>query len=269
MKIAGADSKAWGLSLIRSEDLLNLPARKEPFFYDWGDLIEPLTDEQDLFFEPNSFFLEFFYEPPKGALGQSPAGSLYALLEHLGAQGSDEIALETSYKATRAKIVKIKEVQTLGASCGRFSVIFREAPLQVPSFPSDLKRVDKEGLRVNGYPLQENTGLILSECKEAREIPPLRKSALSIYKRSALSVFRENAHLFLKLHGFYESPAQLSYHVERFKAMMGSPGIKNIRYKGFLYGAYLTSGIKVKLLSETLTCCELSLEVSDKIPLEC
>ena len=62
MKFNGTNTTALGLLVSKTTGFFDMPDRGSPVVYDWGDSLQPLLDDEDIFWKALTMTVEFIYD---------------------------------------------------------------------------------------------------------------------------------------------------------------------------------------------------------------
>tara|TARA_R110002020_G_scaffold318905_4_gene534529 strand:- start:1096 stop:2313 length:1218 start_codon:yes stop_codon:yes gene_type:complete len=211
---------------------LDMPARQGETFYDWGDEIEPLISEEDIYFGTRRIIIEAFY---RGSDWYSSA----KVLEQI----TTEETLSTEYgdfqvKLNQVKILKdYKGVKTL-------SIEFLELNPNLSGALANVAQLD--GVRLDGHDLFSEFGLLV-ENVNGFDAPELKAAQQTTDKINALSEFRQPPEINVKVNGIYASKAEMSAKITELNKLFAKEGLRHFVYGGYGYQCYCTEGYKITI----------------------
>jgi len=221
-----------GITVQFMTGYLDMPARQGETFYDWGDEVEPLVSENDIYFGTRKIIVEAFY---KGTDWYNSAKALEEI--------TTEETLSTDYgdfqvKLNQLKILKdYKGVKTL-------SLEFIELN---PNLSGALPNVSQlDGIRLDGHDLFSEFGLLV-ENVNGFDAPELKASRETTDKTNALSEFRQTPEINVKVNGIYASKAEMSTKITELNKLFAKEGLRHFVYAGYGYQCYCTDGYKITI----------------------
>lgn len=238
MIINGNDAKNWGILVVASQGFFDMPSRANPFFYDWGDEIQPLVDEKDLFWKSMTFVVDCIYD--QRITGNSFDQTMDAL------KALEEFQLEQSFASGGNGVFTVKmdsaiKVKQAGPLV-KFSMVFFN---RVPEFTGSVPAPSDSGTSIGGFSFSQ-FGLILSSKEDFISLASLKASKETTYMSDPKkSLVRGLNEITLNCWIVGNDQTDLIKKLSEFRTMLASPGLKVLKYGGYTKNVFLSSGFKV------------------------
>ena len=239
--INGQPYSYYGLVFTKAEGLLNMPSRLGDVVYDWGDFIQPLVDEADIYWKEREFKIDVFFN------GNNNSISLKESLSRLESLPK-EFVLNTNYgdfTVNLKNVVKTKEYKSGGFA--KLRLVFVE---NNPKFTSVAlgSPVGGNGIQIDGFDFYNDFEIIVSEVKQIDDIPLLKKSNITVFEKSKLySEFRKLDIIQLSCAKIYSDQTELKETTEKFKKLLSQKGYRILTYKDKNYNCFISEGFTVKV----------------------
>lgn len=196
MTIDGTNTKAWGMVPVHVQGAYDMPNRKPPYFYDWGDTKDILLGPTYKAWEPRQIRVRFMYDSRQRTLPPLGANQVDAFIQQY-AEAADLTLVTSDAEGTIGQAtVKVQEVVEHVKYAGgveRFTMVFRE---RVPAFNGVVPGTKSVGsVSIDGYGLGQFSAKIikvrglsnLPSAKQSRRTTYLEATDLQAYRN--LGVF--------------------------------------------------------------------------------
>jgi len=211
---------------------LDMPARQGETFYDWGDEIEPLISEDDIYFGSRKIIIEAFY---KGSDWYNSAKQLEEV--------TTKETLSTPYGDFQVKLYQLKILKDY-KGVKTLSIEFVQLN---PDLSGPLPNVSQlDGIRLDGHDLFSEFGLLV-ENVNGFNAPELKSARETSDKLNALSEFRQPPEINVKVNGIYASKADMQTKVTELNRLFAKEGLRHFVNAGYGYQCYCTDGYKVSI----------------------
>ncbi|MBS9774575.1 MAG: hypothetical protein KGV59_05395 [Tenacibaculum sp.] len=236
-KINNKPLKYYGLVLMNYEGILNMPSRLGDTFYDWGDYLQPLVNDEDIFWSAKDFVLNVFFDT---RLTNKSLSEVINELKRLG-----EFNLNSKYGNYK---VTIKEIRTQRYVSGnaKLNIYLNE---RLPKFTDKLKpaKSGKE-LSIDGYDLRSSFGFVVNSIKTLDYLPELKPLNITTFNTSSpFSDFRGFKTFEFQITKSFSDSSELTETTEQFKKILSKSNFRNVISQGKTYKCFLTNGFDVKI----------------------
>lgn len=211
---------------------LDMPARQGETYYDWGDEIEPLVSENDIYFGSRKIIVEAFFKGENWF-------SAFTQLESI----TTEETLSTVYGDFQAKLNQIKVLKDY-KGVKTLNIEFIELNPDLSGALPNVSQID--GIRIDGHDLFSEFGLLIENVK-GFDAPELKESRETSNKINALSEYRQPPEIEVKVNGIYASKAEMKSKISELNKLFAKEGLRHFVNKGDGYQCYLTDGHKVTI----------------------
>lgn len=210
---------------IEWQGLWDMPNRTGETFYDWGDELQPLTDDEDIVWNSRKFKLKALFDKRITDKTFKQKKAEIAALE--------KITLHTPLRDCEVWVEDFK-VTFENSLCAVCEFSFYEPK---PVFQSVLPAKSNIGITIDGYSLSKDLG-ISCVLKNETLLAGLKDEATTVFgSGKTKSKYREFQEI--ELHCFSKDVAKIQYIISR-------NGLREIKYEGKSYICFFTKGFKVK-----------------------
>lgn len=241
--INGQPFKYYGLIPIKNFGFLDMPSRVNETVYDWGDEIEPLVDEGDLFWGSRVFKTEFLYDSRLTNFTFKEVINQLSVL-------NDFIVLENQFGTFNVKLKEAIKTKNYNDSFVAYDFLFTE---EKSSFISEKPvAIGGTGISIDEYDLFNDFGVLVKSVKSNDNIPSLKISNVTVETPiTVLSNYRELKKIEFDcviIRDGNEVP-----NINNLKKILSGSGLRSISYKNNLYSSFLTEGFNVSIKRKTLS----------------
>lgn len=235
MKINDKSYAYYGFVPIRHTGFLDMPSRLGETYYDWGEFIEPLVHEDDIFWQARELVIEVLYDQRLSSL--SFRESISELASFKG-----YMLLENIYGIQEVKFREAKKVLHPNDSIVTYRLTFEEShPTVTMVVPEAL---GGPGISIDGYSLANDFGALVQSVLLYDDVASLKASPKTTYDpQKELTDFRMFKRLEIKCvtlssDGFVER-------IKNLQSVLGAPDLRKVVYNGVEYTSFITEGFKV------------------------
>lgn len=240
MKFNGTNTESWGLLVSKTTGFFDMPDRVSPVIYDWGDTLQPLLDEEDIFWKSLSITVEFVYD--SRITGNTYEQTMTAL------KALDEFEIEQTFASGgngvfTVRVQSSQKEQTFGPLTKATVVLYN----RVPTFTGTLPSANDSSSSIGGYSFSQ-FGLVVSSKLNFRGLGELKQSKETTYmsdtKKSAVRGLNQ---LSIDCWIVGSNTADLIKKVAEFKKLLSLPDAKVLKYAGKTKNVFLSNGFKVEV----------------------
>ncbi len=228
---------------IEWQGLWDMPSRKGETVYDWGDELQPLTDDEDIVWNSRNFTLRALFD--KRILGND-FEQKKAKIAALG-----KFTLSTPFRDCEVWVeeFRILSENSISAIC---EFKFYE---QSPRFEAVLPTPSNYGSTIDGYSLYKDLGIyfVFNDDKQLAKLKDLGKTVFN--KGKGKSEYREFPEVTLNC---------FSKDVSKIQKILSKSGLRELRHKGKTYKCFFTKGFKINKRTNGFIY-EIKLSVSEII----
>ena len=239
--INGQPYSYYGIIFSKSEGLLNMPSRLGDVVYDWGDFIQPLVDEEDIYWKAREFKIDVLFDGNRHGINLKEALSRLSALPK-------EFLLNTDYgdfTVNLKNVVKSKEYA--GGGFAKLKLVFSEND---PQFTNNSlgTSVGGNGVLIDGFDLYNDFEILVSDVKLIDNIPLLKQSNITVFENSKpYTGFRKLDTIQLSCAKLYSDKNQLRETTEKFKKLLSQKGYRILTYKNKNYNCFISEGFAVRV----------------------
>ena len=239
MIIDGQTLNYFGLMLLDIKGPLDMPSRLGATFYDWGDTIEPLVHEDDLFWKSRDIVCEFYFDGVKHSLTKSQLITRLNGITH-------HTLIQTNYGNYNVNLKEVKEVKSYSNTSGKFQITFYE---RIPGFlNTPIGEADDLGdYRIDGYGLSSFFGFIVSKITGLNAIQTKSLSNTYYNQSNNISVHNNLKTIQILCYKVFTTRTELKTQVEKLNKILSNSGLRTIHIKGTDYSGFLKDGFKVTI----------------------
>jgi len=235
MMINGKPYSYYGFVPIIHTGFLDMPARLGETYYDWGDHIEPLVHEDDIFWQSKQLVIEVLFDQRLTSL--SFRQSISELTSHKGYMFLQNIygSQEVKFKDAHKKLHPNDNIVT-------YRLVFDEFETNVDRTVN--AAIGGSGILIDGYSLARDFGVLVQKVEFYDDVASLKTSKKTSYNpKKELTDFRTFKYLqirctVLKTDGYIDRLKDL-------KSILGAPDMRKVVYNGVEYTCFFTDGFKV------------------------
>lgn len=233
-KINGQFLSYYGFKLIKYRNLLNMPSRLGDVFFDWGNEIEPLVHQEDLFWDEKDIFCEVFFD------GIRFNKNLNEVLESL--EILKETTLETRYGLINVSLKEVIDVKKYDNYKATLTLVFNDkSPLLNNTLPAALGGTD---ITIDGYSFLKDFNIILKKGTVIDEIPELTKSEETKHVvKSGYSKTRSWNKI--KLDCVIDFKNLNTFHLRKLQYLLSLSGLRKLVFKQQSYDCFLSRGFTI------------------------
>ena len=238
--INGQPYSYFGFELSKIEGVLDMPSRLGDTIYDWGDYIEPLVDEKDIFWKDREIKIDVFFD------GERYGMNFNQSLERLNAL-PDGFTLNTNYGNFTVKLKQAIKSKGFTNKYAKLKLVFTENVPQFTTASIGLP-IGGNGISIDGFDLFNDFGILVSNIKLLDNIPLLKQSNVTVFNTS--KPFNENR--LIKTIEFscvkvYNDFLQLRETTDKFKKLLSQKDYRILTYNGKNYNCFITDGFVVRV----------------------
>lgn len=230
-KINGQFLSYYGFKLIKYRNLLNMPSRLGDVFFDWGNEIEPLVHQEDLFWDEKDIFCEVFFD------GIRYNKNLSEVLESL--EILKETTLETRFGLINVTLKEVIDVKKYDDYKATLTLVFNDkSPLLNNTLPAALGGTD---IIIDDYSFLKDFNIIVKKGTVIDEIPELTKSEETKHVvKSGYSKTRSWNKI--KLDCVIDFKNLNTFHLRKLQYLLSLSGLRKLVYKQQSYDCFLSRG---------------------------
>ncbi|WP_142783344.1 hypothetical protein [Changchengzhania lutea] len=240
--INGKPYSDYGFIPINFYGFLDMPSRLGETFYDWGEYIEPLVHEDDLFWKSREFKIDVFFDN--------------RLTLKTFNQSVNELSSIVGFFPITNEFgtfnVKLKEVNKL-KHFNDLNVVYRlvfveEEPMFIGAIPA---AVGGLYLTIDGYSLFSDFKVLTEIVKLNDNIATLKQSRITTSTpQKQLTDFRTFKNIEIKCH-MLKSDDYIN-NINRLKKLLSQSDFRQVVYKSVDYKCFITDGFSVKIEKEKI-----------------
>lgn len=238
--INGKPYSFYGFVPISYHGFLDMPQRLGEVSYDWGDYVEPLLHEDDLFWKSRELRINVLYDARLSTM------SFRSAIEHLTyIIGYFEIV--TTYGTFNVKLKEVNKSRHYNDNNITLELVFEE---ETPVFKDTIPgAIGGNDITLDGYSLLNDFNVLVSLVKYNDNIAKLFQSNKTRYHPNRpLTDFREFKNIeiqcsIIKKDGYQDKLANL-------KKLLASPDYRYLVYKSTEYKCFITEGFRVDINKE-------------------
>lgn len=240
--INGKEFSYYGLIPIQNYGFLDMPSRIGELFYDWGDYIEPLVHEEDLFWSQRNLRVDFLYDSRITNL------SFRQVIEEL-ASLNDGFELVNQFGTFEVKFKGAQKTKHPNDSFVVYQFSFIE---EYPLFTSNaITPISGNDISIDDHDLFKNFGAIVQSITLNDDVAELKQSSkTTITPNNLLSSFRTFKTINIKI-SILRDGNEIEK-INNLKQILSGSDYRNIGYKGLIYITFLTSGFEVNIKRSVL-----------------
>ena len=235
MMINGKTYAYYGFVPIRHSGFLDMPTRLGETYYDWGDYIEPLVHQDDIFWQSRELTIDVLFDQRLTDL--TFRNSISELASYKG-----YMLLQNSFGTQEVKFKNANKILHPNDDTVTYKLVFEEFKPQVSRTVPNA--IGGNGISVDGYSLANDFGVLVQSVKLYDDVADLKVSLKTSFDpQKELTDFRTFKQLEIK--GASLSSIGYEDRILDMASILGAPGMRKIIYKGVEYTCFLTDGFKV------------------------
>lgn len=236
--INGQPYSYYGFEIVKVNGVLDMPSRIGDVVYDWGDYIEPLVHEKDIAWKHKEIKIEVLFDGSRHGITYSESLSRLTSLPK-------EFTLTTKYGDYT---VNLKEAVIIKKHTDQYitlNLIFHENnPEFINSVLDD--PIGGNGASIDGYELENDFGILISEVKLLDNIPSLKQSNVTTFQKSKpLTKFRGLKTIQLSCFKLFTDYNELKETTEKFKKILSQKDFRILILNNKHYNCFLTEGFVI------------------------
>lgn len=259
MTFDGTNTKAYGLIPIKVNGGYNMPSRRGPYTYDWGDEIEPLLTATYAAWNPRTITVEFLYDPRQQTIGIPSYAYIENFIQTNFATGADIVlALTDAVSGIGTYTVRVTSITAhkkyRNGTNERMTFTFQET---APAFGGTVP-VTKNGGATNldGYNFSQFNAKIM-QITNLSGLGGLKKLDTTTYTEAkAMGPYRALSTINIKL---VISNEQALERLASLQKVLTGEAVLPFSYNGITFNTFHAAGFAVKHLNSKTIKFDLKL----------
>lgn len=234
--IDGISLNDYGLTITKSEGLLDVPPRAGKTFHNWDgpEGIEPYISASDLNWSGRSLKLHAFYH-----------GSDYLtdISNLLSTHGGKSITLQTLITSHTCQIEKIKTGNIIKANKSLYLTIeLWEKDVPHTSPPG---AIGGTGDRLSSYDFEKDLDLYINKASGFYDHDYNKKAKTYGVLPPEIGPYHRIPQIIIPLNGVFSSPSVMVTKMQLLKNILMSPGEKSLIYRGKTFDTFFDKGVSI------------------------
>lgn len=237
--INGHPYSYFGFEIIKIDGVLDMPSRLGDITYDWGDFIEPLVEEEDIFWKSRDIKVDVFFN------GERYDMTLKQAIERLESL-PNEFVLNTYFGGFTVNLKQAIKSRNFTSKYAKIRLDFVE---NAPQFTSSNigVAIGGNGIKIDGFDLFNDFGIIVTNIKRSDNIPLLKSLEITTFNSSKpYSEYRNWKGIELSCVKIYESKDELRETTEKFKKLLSQSGFRELIFDNQTFKCFISEGFKIQ-----------------------
>ena len=240
MTFNGNDSKTYGLVPVRHEGFYDMPARVSPYYYDWGDTLQPLLDVSDIGWLNLVYKVSFLFDARVGG-----TGTIDGRVQAISALDPFTLVLTESGSGYGTYVVKpdffnrhrkYRNNDTIDLTFYDREPVFVGA---IPSAPGTLKATSLGGRNFDQF------GITVTKVVDKSATGVLKQSKETYFNKSPKKTnFRNFPTVKIECYCVGSSPNDLLQKMSHFRLLLQSPNTLTFTHGGDSFETFCSAGFK-------------------------
>ncbi len=246
MTFNGNDTKTYGLVPIKHDGFYDMPSRLSPYFYDWGDSLEPFLHSDDISWSSLSYKCSFLFDDRVGG-----SGTIDSRVQTIAALDPFTLVLTEAGSGYGTYVVKPDFFgrHKLYKSTSTIELTFydREPSFvgSIPSAPGSLKSLSLGGRNFSQF------GISVKSVTDKSSTGILKQSKATAYKKDyGKTQYREFPTIILECYCVGSSPLDLLQKMSSFRLLLQSNNTLTFTHDGLSFETFHSSGFKCQRLNK-------------------
>ena len=251
-KLNGKPLSYYGLILVGYKGVLDMPSRLGDTYYDWGDLQQPLVDDEDIFWKSKNINLNVVFDERR------TNRTLKLVVNEIS--NLPECLLESKYGNFQVKVKAIQKVNSY-ENITKLSILFNERKPQLNA--TLLAPIGGTGLLIDGYDFKKDFGIVIRNTKSLNYAPITKQLATTVFNSSKILSDHRSFKVFeLDCAMVCSGVSELKEATDKFKKVLSLSGYRVLTFENESYNCFLTEGFKVVFIGENAIKFKLLLNIT-------
>ena len=224
----------YGFVPISYQGFLDMPLRVGDTFYDWGDYIEPLVHEDDIFWKARTFIIKVLFDNRLTNISFRDSVNSIANIKGY-------FELNTKYGTFNVKLKEVKKDKHYNDGKVVWNLIFREDAPLFENLELPITGTSQDDVVIDGHGLFKDFKAIVSKVKLNDNIASLNESPVTRFRPDKpLTDFR----LFKTIE--ITSVIQIENYgkINLLHSLLSRPDYRYVNHKDIIYKCFIADGFK-------------------------